>query len=204
MQVPAGDAARLPNGTQTALNPLYDKTGNLVDEVPTSRDEYGSKSVLSRPYRLPKSVKMCDYMGECVCFLSPHKYKVEVRIGVNSSVQHELLTVLDTGAGPNLIRAAVLPQRLLQSLDSRGVVRLASASKHRLDVLGVTQLVVTVGSLVTRQPFVVIRNLGTDALLGCTLADKHIESIRCRKRAVELYNRDVIPIVHRSAGFPDD
>ena len=174
-----------------------------MDEVPTSRDEYGSKSVLSRPYGLPKSVKMCDYMGESVCFLSPHNYKVEARIGVNSSAQHELLTVLDTGAGPNLIRAAVLPQRLLQSLDSRGVVRLASASKHRLDVLGVTQLVVTVGSLVTRQPFVVVRNLGTDALLGCTFADKHIESIRCRKRVVELYNGDVIPIVRRSAAPPD-
>ena len=25
MQVPVGDAARLPNGTQTALNPLYDR-----------------------------------------------------------------------------------------------------------------------------------------------------------------------------------
>ena len=174
-----------------------------MDEVPTSRDEYGSKSVLSRPYGLPKSVKMCDYMGESVCFLSPHNYKVEARIGVNSSAQHELLTVLDTGAGPNLIRAAVLPQRLLQSLDSRGVVRLASASKHRLDVLGVTQLVVTVGSLVTRQPFVVVRNLGTDALLGCTFADKHIESIRCRKRVVELYNGDVISIVRRSAAPPD-
>ena len=94
-------------------------------------------------------------MGESVCFLSPHNYKVEARIGVNSSAQHELLTVLDTGAGPNLIRATVLPQRLLQSLDSRGVVRLASASKHRLDVLVVTQLVVTVGSLVTLQTFFV-------------------------------------------------
>ena len=70
------------------------ETGNLVDEVPTSRDEYGSKSVLSRPYGLPNSVKMCDYMGESVCFLSPHNYKVEARIGVNSSAQHELLTAL--------------------------------------------------------------------------------------------------------------
>ena len=114
------------------------KTGNLVDEVPTSRDEYGSKSVLSRPYGLPKSVKMCNYMGESICFLSPHNYKVEARIGVNSSTQHDLLTVLDTGAGPNLIHAAVLPQRLLQSLDSRGVVRLASALKHRCWLLGYT------------------------------------------------------------------
>ena len=148
------------------------------------------------PYR-------CVITWESVCFFSPHNYKVEARI-VNSSSQHELLTVLDTGAVPNLIRAAVLPQRLLQSLDSRGVVRLASTSKHRVDILGVTQLVVTVGSLVTRQPLVVVRNLGTDALLRCTFADKHIESIRCRKRVVELYNGDVIRYVRRSAGFPDN
>ena len=174
-----------------------------MDTIPTVGDEYGSKSILSRPYGLPKSVKMCDYMERSICFLSPRNYKVEARIGVNTSAQHELLTVLDTGAGPNLIRAAVLPQRLLQSLDPRGVVRLANASKHRLDVLGVTQLVVTVGSLVTRQPFVVVRNLGTDALLGCTFADKHIEAIRCRKRVVELYNGDVIPIVRRAAAPPN-
>ena len=104
-----------------------------MDEVPTSRDKYGSKSVLSRPYGLPKSVKMCDYMGESVCFLSPHNYKVEARIGVNSSAQHELLTVLDTGAGPNLIRAAVLPQRLLQSLDSRGVPSRFEAPRQCLE-----------------------------------------------------------------------
>ena len=146
-----------------------------MDTIPTA-DEYGSKSILSQPYGLPKSVKMCDYMEQSICFLSPCNYKVEARIGVSTSAQHELLTVLDTGADPHLIPAAVLPQRLLQSLDPRGVVRLASASKHRLDVLGVTQLVVTVGSLVTRQPFVVVRNLGTDGLLGCTFADKHIGS----------------------------
>ena len=134
-------------------------TGNLVgnvDTIPTVGDEYSSKSMLSRPYGLPKSVKMCDYM-----------------------------------------------EQLLQSLDPRGVVRLASASKHQLDVLGVTQLVVTVGSLVTRQPFVVVRNLGTNALLGCTFADKHIDTFRCWKRVVELYNGDVIPIVRRAAAPPN-
>ena len=30
MQVPVGDAARLPNGTQTALNPLYDTHAKAI------------------------------------------------------------------------------------------------------------------------------------------------------------------------------
>ena len=58
---------------------------------------------------------------------------------------------------------------------------LASATKHRLDTLGIVTLTVTVTGYTRRQPFVVVKELGTDSILGCTFLDSAGESIHPRK-----------------------
>ncbi len=47
-------------------------------------------------------------------------------------------------------------------------------------------LTVKVDSYTARQPFVVVRKLGADALLGCTFIDKHVKSVRPRMKFIEL------------------
>lgn len=71
------------------------------------------------------------------------------------------------------------------------MVALASASNHRLDTVVIIQLTVSAGTELLRQPFVVVRQLGADAILGCTFIDAHVNAIFVRKRFVELNNGDV-------------
>eukprot|EP00171_Calliarthron_tuberculosum_P017931 IDg17931t1 len=155
------------------------------------------------PFGLPSCMDLDDYRDDPVCYLSQFNYKLEARVGPSVQDQQCLLTVLDTGAGPNLIRADLLPQRLLDELDrSQEVINLASASKHRLDVLGITQLTVTIASYTARMPFVGVRQLGTDVILGCHFIDKAVDSIQIRHRRIALTNGSHAPIIRRRAVAP--
>lgn len=86
--------------------------------------------------------------------------------------------MLDTRTGPNLVRAYTLPQRLLAELDcSREILNLDSASKHILDVLGITPISVTIGSHTVRFPFIAVRQLETIMILGCYHVYKAVDTI---------------------------
>ncbi len=58
------------------------------------------------------------------------------------------------------------------------VVNLYNATRHRLDVLGVVHLTVTVAGQTSRQPFIVVRKLGTDAILRTDFIDSQVERIQ--------------------------
>ncbi len=114
------------------------------------------KGLPNRPgdalFGLPSYLKIEEYRRDPLCYLSSFKYKVEAAVGPTAAALQPLLTVLDTGARPNLTRADLLPPEILDELDSeREIVRLASASDHRLDVFGASQTV--------REPFVVYDSL---------------------------------------------
>ena len=113
------------------------------------------------------------------------------------------MTVLDTGAGTNLIRSDCLETEALATVDtSPDIVNLASATKHRLDNLGIVTLTVTVASYTSRQPSVVVKELGTDAILGCTFLDTVVESIHPRKRYALLRNGNRTKLVRQLAIEP--
>ena len=132
---------------------------------------------------------MVQYLQGKVCQLSAWNYKVEALVGPTQDSQVKMLTVFDTGAGPNLIRAALLPDEVLNTIDTRRkVVSLCSASNHKLDVLGVVTLTVTIADLRVRQPFVVVSKLGADVILGCTFIDHCVDEIRPRQKYVVLRN----------------
>ena len=156
---------------------------------------------LERPFGLPKWVKMEDYQRSPVCQLSSYNYKVEAKIGPTATSQSPRLTVFDTGAGPNLIRASLLPSETLAAIDrNKTIVKLTSASKHSLDVLGIVYLTLTVSTFRVRQPFVVVRQLGADVILGCTFINDCVEQIYPRQRKVILRNGDVVDIQCRPHG----
>ena len=159
--------------------------------------------MLRAPYGLPMKITAEQYRANPICQLSAYNYKVNAKVGSTRATQRYLLAVLDTGAGPNLIREGCCSRDALESLDdSREIVNLSSATNHRLDVLGITTLTVTLGDYTARVPFVVVRNLGADILLGCTFIDRHVEGIFPTKRNARLANGCVIPIIRRRALEP--
>ncbi len=107
--------------------------------------------------------------------MSAYHYKVEAAIGPDVQSLRPLLTVLDAGAGTNLILAYLLTPEVLASCETkRPMANLASAS-NRLDTMSIVKLTLKIASYTVRQPFVVTRQLGADTLLGCTYIDKHVE-----------------------------
>ena len=71
-----------------------------------------------------------------------------------------------------------------------------------MDTLGIVTLTVTVAGCTSRQPFVVVQELGTDAILGCTFLDSAVESIHPRKRYALLRNGSRARLVRQLALRP--
>lgn len=94
-------------------------------------------------------------------------------MGPSFDSQQTILTVLDTGARPNFVLADFLPLQLIDELDqNHEIVNLASAYKHRFEVLDIFPLIVTVASNTVRIPFFSMRQLSTDFILVCHYMDK--------------------------------
>eukprot|EP00171_Calliarthron_tuberculosum_P023775 IDg23775t1 len=114
-----------------------------------------------------------------ICLLSLFNYKISAKIGPGLSDLREILTIIDTGAGPNLIREDLLPPPVLKTIYiKREIVNLASASNNRIDVLSIVKLTTCIAEQVTRHPFVVARNLRVDAILGSQFIDTAVENIK--------------------------
>ena len=189
---------RLPRKESAKDPPIYDPSEGALythPEPPTH-----PVGVLQRPYGLSKEISMTEYEADPVCVLSSFNYKVEAFIGPSYTTTQRMLTVFDTGAGPNLIRADMVPQGT--RMFKRKIVNLASASKHRLETLGIVSLTVDLSGYVCKQPFVVTRNLAADAILGTTFTDRHCDKLSFRNRQVTLSDGTVVPIVRRLAGVP--
>ena len=63
------------------------------------------------------------------------------------------------------------------------IVNLASESKHRLKVIGLLPLTVTIGGKATRTTFVFVNKLRADVILGCQYIDTAVDEINVKKRA---------------------
>ena len=95
------------------------------------------------------------------------------------------------------------PPKALKNIDTtRRLANLRGASRHKLHPLGIVTLIVQVGTQINRVQFVVVRNLGADALLDCSYTDHCVEAIMCIKRHIVLENSDIVPIQGRRALDP--
>lgn len=149
----------------------------LKRPVPTSPDDSVEETRklekatgLRRPWR-----RVCDERRPTVIFLlKKRNYKVYADLGRNASVMTRHLTVLDTGAGPNVIRRDVLPEgvtvRKLKMTAFRG-------AKKPIETVGLVDLHVRLGNVRIRQSFIVCERLATPVILGCTFCDQRVEAI---------------------------
>ena len=64
--------------------------------------------------------------------------------------------------------------------------QLVGSSKHKLHTIGVMYLWMDMGGYACRQPFVVVRRLAADVIIGCTFLDEHAESLQIRRKVLIL------------------
>jgi hypothetical protein len=114
-------------------------------------------------------------------------YKLCVSIGATANIQTPLRAVLDTGAGPNLVREDVLPkgwERLL--VPDVALPRITNASGIRMSARGVIVLFVQVVGLSKRVRFYVTPGQAVPFFLGCGFINLYVKTIHPRERRVEL------------------
>jgi hypothetical protein len=105
---------------------------------------------------------------EPVHLFQSRNYKLCVSIGSTANIQTPVRAVLDTGAGPNLVREDVLPngwERLL--VPDVALPRITNASGRRMSARGVIVLFVQVGGLLKRVRFYVTPGLAVPCILRC-------------------------------------
>jgi Retroviral aspartyl protease len=115
---------------------------------------------------------------ETVFPLKSRNYKVSAAVGVSPAVLSPVRAILDTGAGPNLVRASILPAdweryRVLGEL----TLNIFGAGGRRLRQKGTVTMVVEIGRLHIKSCFLMIEGLAADCILGCLSINKHVTAI---------------------------
>ena len=124
-------------------------------------------------------------------------------VGAKPTELKQYLSVADTGAGPNLIRADCVPPEILANVNrDRRIVNLASASKHKLQTIGVVHLWMDIGGYACRETFVFVRRLASDVIIGCMFLYDHSESLQIRCKVLILTDGTAVPIGRHAAGIP--
>jgi Retroviral aspartyl protease len=86
--------------------------------------------------------------------------------------------ILDTGAGPDLIREEVLPEDWERyGVANVQVFNFVGAGGRRLRQNGVVTLVMQLGNLRTHAKLLVVRSLAVECILGCQYIDRCVRTI---------------------------
>ena len=104
-------------------------------------------------------------------------YREDAEITELYGEPRQKLTVVDTGAGPNLVREAWLSPASLRLVQTGKLPTMLSASNEALSVTGVLRLRVQIGQLSALVWFAVVERFTVDILLGTSYIDRHIERI---------------------------
>jgi hypothetical protein len=131
-----------------------------------------------------------------VTLFQSQNYKLCVSLGLNPRVVTPVRDVLDTGAGPNLVREDVLPRNWERALITGQLLpRVHNASGRRMPVKGVVSLVTQVGELVRRVRFFVVPCLSVPFILGCHFINIHVLGIFPREKRVELRDSGAVSLL---------
>jgi Aspartyl protease len=135
--------------------------------------------------------------------LKSRNYKVFATVGFNTVVARPVRAILDTGAGPNLVRAELLPhdweRYRVKSDPPREIV---GAGGRRLKQLGVVVLHVELGRLRARCRFTVVPGLVAEFILGCQFIELHVIEILPKEKKIRLTDRTIVHILQDSGDVP--
>jgi hypothetical protein len=115
-----------------------------------------------------------------------------------------LRAILDTGAGPNLIREDMLTEGWERyRIAEVPAYKIVGAGGRRLNQKGFVTIFVQLGNLLTKVRFVVAAGLAADCILGCHFIDHHVKNILPREKRVTLMDDSVVSILKDSEEFPE-
>jgi Retroviral aspartyl protease len=131
-----------------------------------------------------------------VCLLASRNCKVSATVGVSTVVANPVYDILDTGAGPNLVREDVLPEDWTRyHTTEEPSFQVVGASGRPLPQRGVLTLCVQLGQLKARSKFIVMKHLTAGCILGCQFIDRNVKSILPKKRRVPLNDGSSVAIL---------
>jgi Retroviral aspartyl protease len=150
------------------------------------------RKILSRP------VKKGLLEVEVVCSLATRNHFVSATAGVSATVL-PVSAILDTGAGPNLIREKVLPEDWERyRIPGPPAFHVVGAGGRRLLQKGDITLTVQLGMIKVQARFIVVEGLAAEYILGCQFIDRQVQAIIPKEKRVKLANGSVISIIHDS------
>jgi hypothetical protein len=110
--------------------------------------------------------------------MASRNYKVSATVGVTTAVATPVYAILDTGAGPNLVREDVLPEDWLRyRVAGDTTYQVIGANGKSLPQRGVVTLWVQLGRLRAQARFIVVKQLAAGCIVGCQFIDRHVKSI---------------------------
>ncbi|GAB0498675.1 hypothetical protein MMPV_010022 [Pyropia vietnamensis] len=145
-------------------------------------------------HKLVPAMPVVDDQGT-VAYIAPEgtqfqNYKVSATLGVTPQSTKAYFPVLDTGAGPNLLRKDTLPDSWLTHVrDIRGPT-IKDANGRIIRTTQAVTLTADIGNLTTEVDFLVCETLSVPCILGCSFINKHVEAIRPSKRVIDLHDAD--------------
>jgi hypothetical protein len=129
--------------------------------------------------------------------MASRNYKVSATVGVSTSVAAPVYAILDTGAGPNLVREDVLSEDWLRyRVADDTTYQVIGANGRSLPQRGVVTLCVQLGRLRAQAQFIVVKKLASGCILGCQFIDRHVKSIHPKEKRVLLNDDMSVAILH--------
>ena len=134
---------------------------------------------------------------EIFLVLARKNYNVFADIGPTVGLMSRMLSVLDTGAGPNLIRKSKLLAGL-ETLVSFGPTQdIGDANNRPLRTVGTIRMPVRLGRFVATAEYIVCGKLAVPLILGADYCDRFVEAIYPRKKTADLAHFSEVPIIRR-------
>lgn len=125
-------------------------------------------------------------------------YKVRVGWGIQVHDQAQVTAVLDTGDGTNLVNKDALLRRWIRNVRRQKVLRLTSASRQPMQLVGVIPLFVHLGDLCFHIWFVFIDGPAVPAILGTSFTDLFVMAILPQEQRILPYHSRPISILSAS------
>jgi len=122
-----------------------------------------------------------------VLLFSLHNYRIMASLGLDKLSLVAVGVVVDTGAGPNMVRrSALAPEWLRQVVTSKEEeqVRLRDANNARLRTSGTVTLWLQTGARIVPVTFLVVDDLSVPVILGCLFIDDNAHAILPQDRSI--------------------
>ncbi|GAB0498233.1 hypothetical protein MMPV_009574 [Pyropia vietnamensis] len=140
--------------------------------------------------RVSQDARVASEVGTGCVLFTLENYKVSATLGVTPQSTKAYFPVLDTGAGPNLLRKDTLPDSWLAHVRVIRGPTIKDANGRIIRTTQAVTLTANIGKLTTEVDFLVCETLSVPCILGCSFINKHVEAIRPSKRVIDLHDAD--------------